>query len=41
MATQHVGAPAVDSLTYQCQVWQFAQALAFVEHPLPLVADGV
>lgn len=28
-------------LTYQCQVGQFAQALAFVQDPLPLVADGV
>lgn len=33
--TQHV------FLTYQCQVRQFAQALAFVQDPLPLVADGV
>lgn len=28
-------------LTYQSQVWQLAQALAFVQDPLPLVADGV
>lgn len=28
-------------LTYQCQVWQFAQTLAFVQYSLPLVADWV
>lgn len=28
-------------LTNQGQVWQFAQTLAFVQNPLPLVADGL
>lgn len=28
-------------LTYQCQVWQLAQTLAFVQYSLPLVVDGV
>lgn len=41
MVNQHVGVVAIIFLTYQCQVWQFAQTLAFVQYSLPLVADGV
>lgn len=31
----------LSGLTYQSQVWQLAQALAFVQDSLPLVVDGV
>lgn len=41
MMSQHVSVVPIIFLTYQCQVWQFAQALAFVQHSLPLVVDGL
>lgn len=41
MMNQHVSAVPIIFLTYQCQVWQFAQTLAFVQHSLPLVVDGI
>ena len=41
MMNQQVSVVAISFLTYQCQVWQFAQTLAFVEYSLPLVVDGV
>lgn len=41
MMNQHVGVVPIIFLTYQCQVWQLAQALAFVQHSLPLVVDGL
>jgi len=41
MMNQHISVVAIISLTYQCQVWQLAQTLAFVQHSLPLVVDGV
>ena len=41
MMNQHVSVVPIIFLTYQCQVWQFAQTLAFVQDSLPLVVDGV
>lgn len=41
MLNQHVTVVPITFLTYQCQVWQFAQTLAFVQYSLPLVADRV
>lgn len=38
---QHVGGVPVIFLTYQCQVWQFSQTLAFVQYSLPLVVDRI
>lgn len=41
IVNQHVSVVPIIFLTYQRQVWQFSQALAFVQHSLPLVANGV